>query len=185
MPLTELDPKSALILIDLQKGIARMPTVIAVSEVASRAATLANAFRERNRLVVLVRVTGRAPGRTDLKRPAAAFAPDFAELLPELDQQASDLMVDKQRLGAFIGTALDSELRKRSVTHIVLAGVATSSGVESTARSAYDLGYNVSFVVDVMTDSTEKAHRYTVENVFPKLGESGMLADMLQLLSKR
>ena len=182
MPLTQLDPNAALVLIDLQKGIARMPMATSVSTVVHRAATLADAFRQRQLPVVLVKVTGRAPGRTDLKRPHMALSPDFSDFLPELGQQPSDMVIEKQSLGAFLGTCLDTELRRRGVTHIVLGGVATSIGVESTARSGYDLGYNISFIVDVMADSKEEAHRYAIDNIFPRLGELGTLADILELL---
>ena len=78
----------------------------------------------------------------------------------------------KQRWGAFLGTDLDDYLRRRGVTQIVLTGVATSIGVESTARSAYDLGYNVTLVVDAMTDRDADAHRHSVEKIFPRLGET-------------
>ena len=115
-----------------------MPTVHPVSEIIGRSAQLARAFRERGLPVVLVNVTGRAPGRTDAGAPKFSFPPDWTELVPELEQQPSDYIVTKQRVGAFIGTSLDETLRQRGVTQVVLTGVATSAGVESTARSAYD-----------------------------------------------
>jgi nicotinamidase-related amidase len=76
--------------------------------------------------------------------------------------------VTKQRVGAFIGTWLDDYLRQRSVTQVVLAGISTSVGVESTGRSAYDLGYDVAFVVDAMTDRDADTHRHSVDKVFPR-----------------
>ena len=94
-------------------------------------------------------------------------------------------LVSKQRVGAFIGTGLDDYLRGRGVTQVVLAGIATSAGVESTARSAYDLGYNVAFVVDAMTDRDADAHHHSVEKVFPRLGETAQTADVLKLLEAR
>ena len=85
----------------------------------------------------------------------------------------------KQRVGAFIGTSLDEYLRERGVTQVFLAGIATSSGVEATARSAYDLGYNVVLVVDAMTDRDPEAHRHSVEKVFPRLGETTTTDEVL------
>jgi nicotinamidase-related amidase len=185
MPLTQLDINAALVVIDLQKGIVGLPTVHPASEIVGRAVQLARAFRERGLPVVLVNVTGRAPGRTEAGVPKFSFPPDWTELLPELGQQAGDYLVTKQRVGAFIGTALDDYLRERGVTQVVLAGIATSAGVESTARSAYDLGYNVAFVVDAMTDRDADAHRHCVEKVFPRLGETANAADVLKLVNER
>src|SRR5579862_6163157 len=107
MPLTQLDPVAALIVIDLQKGIAGLATVHPASDIVGRTAQLASAFRKRNFPVVLVNVSGRAPGRTDAGFPKFSLSPDWTELLPELDQQPSDYPVTKQRVGAFIGTGLD------------------------------------------------------------------------------
>jgi nicotinamidase-related amidase len=182
MPLTQLDTTAALIVIDLQKGIVGLSTVHPAAEIVGRAAQLARAFRERNLPVVLVNVTGRAPGRTDAGAPKFAFPPDWAELVSELEQQSSDILITKQRVGAFIGTSLDETLRQRSVTQVFLTGVATGSGVESTARSAYDFGYNVVFVTDAMTDRDADTHRHCVEKAFPKLGETATTADVLKML---
>jgi nicotinamidase-related amidase len=172
MPLTELDDNSVLITIDLQKGIVGLPTVHPAGEIVSRVAQLARAFRKRGLAVVLVNVTGAAPGRTDAGRPKLSFPADWTELVPELEQHPDDHIVSKQRLGAFIGTSLDDYLRQRGVTQVFLTGVATSIGVESTARSAYDYGYNVVLVVDAMTDRDADNHRHSVEKVFPRLGET-------------
>lgn len=185
MPLTQLDAVAALVVIDLQKGVVGMPAVHPVGEIVGRAARLAGAFRERGLPVVLVNVTGIAPGRTDAGRPACAFPPDWTELVPELDRQPGDCVVSKQCVGAFLGTSLDEYLRGRGATQIVLAGVATSAGVESTARSAYDLGCNVVLAVDAMTDRDADNHRHSVEKVFPRIGETGTTEDVLKLLDER
>jgi nicotinamidase-related amidase len=180
MPLTELDDTCALIAIDLQKGIVGIPSVHPTGEIIARSAQLARAFRERGLPVVLVNVSGMAPGRTDSGRPKFSFPPDWTELVPELEQHPGDHIVTKQRWGAFLGTALDDYLRRRGVTQVVLTGVATSAGVESTARSAYDLGYNVTLVVDAMTDRDADAHRHCVEKIFPRLGETATTEDLLK-----
>lgn len=166
MPLTELDTTPALVVIDLQKGVVGMTTAHPMNEIISRTAQLARAFRERGLPVVLVNVSGMAPGRTDAGRPNFSFPPDWTELIPELEQQPDDCLVTKQRWGAFLGTTLQADLSQRGVTQIVLTGVATSIGVESTARCAYDLGYNVVLVVNAMTDRDAEAHRYSVEKIF-------------------
>jgi nicotinamidase-related amidase len=183
MPLTKLDSTAALIVIDLQKGILRMPTVDPAAEIVGRAARLARAFRERGLPVVLVNVSGRAPGRTDAEAPKLSFPPDWTELVAELEPQPTDYFVTKQRMGAFIGTSLNNYLRQRGVTQVFLSGISTSAGVESTARSAYDHGYNVVFVVDAMTDRDGDMHRRSVEKIFPRLGETESTETVLKLVN--
>ena len=182
MPITKLDAIPALVVIDLQKGIVGLPTVHPAGEIVARAAQLARAFRERALPVVLVNVTGMAPGRTDAGRPKFQFPEDWTELVAELDRQPGDLIVSKKRWGAFLGTSLDALLRGRGVTQVFLAGVATSVGVESTARSAYDCGYNVALVLDAMTDRDPEAHRHSVEKIFPRLGETDVTDNVLKML---
>jgi len=185
MPLTQLDSRAALVVIDLQKSVVGLPAVLPVIEIIERAARLARAFRQRGLPVVLVNVTGRASGRTDAGLRKFQFPPDWTELVPELDQQPGDLIVTKQRVGAFTATSLDQDLRQRGVTQVFLAGISTSAGVESTGRHAYDLGYNVVFVVDAMTDRDAATHSHSVGNVFPRFGETAIADDVLKLLSFR
>jgi nicotinamidase-related amidase len=182
MPLTKFDTTAALIVIDLQKGILGLPTVHPAGEIVDRAAQLACAFRERGLPVVLVNVAGRAPGRTDAAGPTFSLPPDWSELIPELGPSPDDCLVTKQRPGAFIGTSLDDYLRQRGVTQVFLTGVSTSVGVESTARSAYDYGYNVVLVVDAMTDRDAEAHRHSVEKIFPRIGETDTTANVIKIL---
>jgi nicotinamidase-related amidase len=182
MPLTTLDTTAALIVIDLQKGIVGLPTVHPAGEIVSRSAQLAKAFRKRGLPVVLVNVTAPAPGRTDAGPRKYSFPPDWAELVPELEQQPEDHLVSKRCVGAFIGTSLNELLRERGVTQIFLTGVATSVGVEATARSAHDYGYNVVLVVDAMTDLDAEAHRFCVEKIFPRIGETDTTENVLKML---
>ena len=184
MPLTKLDTNAALIVIDLQKGIASLPTVHPMKEIIGRAGAIAGAFRERGLPVVLVNVTAAAPGRTDMGPRNLSFSEDWIELVPELRQQSVDYLISKQRVGAFIGTSLDEKLRRRNVTQVFVIGVATSSGVESTVRSAYDYGYNVVAVVDAMTDRDADAHRHSVEKIFPKMSETDTTDNVLKRLKE-
>jgi nicotinamidase-related amidase len=182
MPLSRLDETAALIVIDLQKGVVGLPTVHPVHEIVARSARLARAFREHGLPVVLVNATGRAPGRTDAGPATLALPAGWSELVPELQQHPSDHLVSKQRWGAFLGTDLHDYLRGRGVTQVLLTGVATSAGVESTARSAHDLGYHVVLVADAMTDRDADAHRLTLEKIFPRLGETTTTDALLALL---
>lgn len=170
MAFTRLDPTPALVVIDLQKGIVTLPTAHPAEGIVARAAALARAFRERGLPVILVNVAGRAPGRTDATLNFSP-PPDWAELAPGLGAQPTDLRVTKLQVGAFYGTALELILRRCGVTQIVLAGISTSFGVESTARAAFDQGYNVVFAEDAMTDRDPACHQHSVEKIFPRIGQ--------------
>ncbi|MFD7668334.1 isochorismatase family protein [Streptomyces sp. NPDC059788] len=182
MPVTTLDATTALIVIDLQKGITALPTAHPSAEIVERSARLAAAFRARDLPVVLVNVAGGAPGRTETGRPGGTPPADWAELEPGLDRQPADVTVTKQTWGAFHNTALDAELRRRGVTQVVVTGIATSIGVESTARAAHEHGYHVTVATDAVTDMDEEAHRRSLEKIFPRLGETGSTEEIIALL---
>ncbi|WP_372410549.1 isochorismatase family protein [Streptomyces luteireticuli] len=182
MPVTTLDPTTALILVDLQQGITALPTVHPADEIVARGAELAAAFRTKGLPVVLVNVAGAAPGRTEAPPRGRAYPPGFAELRPELGRREDDILVTKRTWGAFHGTDLDERLRRRGVTQVVIGGIATGMGVESTARAAHEHGYHVTVVTDAITDPDAERHRVAVEKVFPLLGETAATADVLALL---
>ncbi|MDR3510572.1 MAG: isochorismatase family protein [Caulobacteraceae bacterium] len=184
MTVTTLDPKTALVVIDLQKGIIGFPTVHPIAGVLASAAALAAAFRRRGLPVVLVNVTGVAPGRTEQGHSLEGLPADWADLAPELNTQPDDLLVTKKTWGAFTNTDLAARLKALGVTQLVLAGVATSFGVESTARHAYELGFNVTLALDAMTDLSLEAHDNSVERIFPRLGETGSTQDIIDLLDR-
>jgi nicotinamidase-related amidase len=185
MSVSAIDPKTALIIIDLQKGIVAYPTAHPIEQILERAAALAKAFRRHHQPVVLVNVTGGAPGRTEQPRRVLGGAePDWAKLVPELDQQPSDHIVTKQTWGAFENTGLEAHLKGLGVTQVVLAGVATSIGVESTARQAYECGFNVVLVIDAMTDLNADAHTNSVARIFPRLGETDATQNIVDLLDR-
>ena len=185
MAVTLLDPNTALIIVDLQKGIAEYPFIHPIGAVVERSRALLDAFRERGMPVVLVNVTGFAPGRTERPRRSDVFPPGWADLLPELDQQPGDIGVTKRTWGAFASTDLETQLKALGVTQVVITGVATGTGVESTARQAYEAGFNVTLAVDAMTDANAEAHHYSLNQVFPKLGETGTAQEIIGLLATR
>jgi nicotinamidase-related amidase len=184
MALTVLDPKTALIVVDLQKGIVATPSAHPIGEVVSRARSLADAFRARGLPVALVNVAGSAPGRTEIPRNNRPFPAGWTDLIPELDQQPGDIIVTKRTWGAFATTDLEDQLRARGVTQVVIVGVATGTGVESTARQAYEQGFNVTLAIDAMTDARLDAHDYSIAKVFPRLGETGATQEIIDLLSR-
>ena len=185
MAVTTLDQKTALIIIDLQKGIVSLPAVHPMAEVVKQACTLAEAFRGYGLPVVLVNVTGAPPGRNEQAPRLPEFPSGWADLVAELQQQPGDHIVTKRTAGAFVNTYLEAWLKGQGVTQVVIAGVATSMGVEATARHARDLGFNVTLALDAMTDMSLDAHASSIANVFPRLGETGTTRDILDLLAKR
>ncbi|MGC1380233.1 MAG: hydrolase [Candidatus Baltobacteraceae bacterium] len=190
MPVTALDPNAALVVVDMQKGIVSMPTVHPARDVLANAVRLVEAFRQKTRLVVLVRVGWSADradavkSRNQSPRPPAALPPEFFEYAEELQVDPSrDILIYKRQWGAFYGTDLDLQLRRREITNIVLCGISTSIGVESTARDAWERSYNLTFASDAMTDMVEEAHDRALRIIFPRLGEIGTVDEILAKLA--
>ncbi|MFB7496324.1 isochorismatase family protein [Streptomyces sp. NPDC056161] len=179
MPITAIDPNTALIVIDLQAAAVHMPTVHPFGGVLANAARLAAAFRAGKLPVVLVNVAGGAPGRTEHDFGAPDLPAGWSDLLPELDQQPGDKTVTKYTWGAFHNTDLAAHLRELGVTQVVVCGLATAIGVESTARQAHEHGFHVALPIDAMTDLDAAAHDNSVALIFPKLGETGTTAEIL------
>jgi len=189
---TTMDSKAALVVVDLQNGSRLMPTAHSIDGVVGNAANLARAFRAADLPVVLVAYVGGSSGRTDASRirsesgaPAGTPPADWSELLVELDRQPGDIVLPRGAWGAFHGTALGEILERIGVTQIVLAGIATSLGVESTAREARDRGYNVVLAIDAMTDINPAAHEHAAGVIFPLMGESGTSTEIIELLDAR
>ena len=174
----ELDPRiSALVLIDLQKGILGYSlTPVTSQELLERGRTLAERFRSAKATVVLVNVAFSPDGADMLHQPvdqaqplpAGGFPAGWSEF-PSGLMQAGDLQVTKRQWGAFHGTELDLQLRRRGIRTIVLGGVATHIGVESTARQAYERGYELLIVKDATTSSDAEAHAMSMKHIMPRL----------------
>ena len=175
-----LDPsKSALVVIDLQRGIVANPSAPRPgSEVVARAARIADAMRAAGGTVVLVHVTP-SPDRKDALKPLTdappmgggmAPPPDWSEFVPELTPLAGDIVITKRQWGAFYGTELDLQLRRRGVDTIVLCGISTNIGVETTARDAFERGYQQIFVEDAMAARSGEEHTATATTLFPRIG---------------
>ncbi|HEY5230160.1 MAG TPA: isochorismatase family protein [Galbitalea sp.] len=185
MTLTTLDPKTALVVIDLQKGVVGLPCAHPMDVVVQNSADLATAFRAHGLPVVLVNVTGSPAGRTERSFSSGGARPEGWEVLvPELNQQPTDHLVTKRTRGAFTGTDLEEYLHAEGVTQVVISGVATGSGVESTARHAHELGFNVTLATDAMTDMSAEVHDNSVQRIFPGIGETGTTSEILELLAR-
>ena len=185
MPLA-LDPITALVLIDLQRGTTSTELAHPLPGVVAQATRLLAAFHAANRPVVVVSVnpTGSEQSRirTQAPGPPTTLPPDFEELLPEIRVSFSDVRIHKQTWNAFYRTPLHDELQRLGVTQLVLAGVSTSIGVEGTARAAAERGYNVTFATDAMTDRVAAAHENSLKHIFPRLGELATTKEVLTAL---
>lgn len=185
MPLTTIDPRTALVVVDLQRGVVSAPLIHPVDGIIRNSRALIDAFRKRGLPVVLVNVAGRAPGRTEEPPRFHQLPAGFSDLIPELDVQPTDILITKHSWGAFANTDLAEQLRTRGVTQVVLAGLATGTGVESTARQAYEAGFHVTLAIDAMSDTRPEAHAYSLASVFPRLGESGSTDEIIHLVHQR
>jgi nicotinamidase-related amidase len=180
--------KTGLVVIDLQKGITSMEAKpYDTKTVISNAVKLAEAFRENRMPVFLVRVTFSSGTAlkpiADLVMPSRGEVPsDWAEIVPELGPAPSDVVITKRQWGAFYGTDLDLRLRRGGLDTIVLAGIATTYGVESTARFAYEYGYQQVFAEDAMSDRSTEAHNNSIEFVLKRIGKVRKTVDILEAL---
>jgi nicotinamidase-related amidase len=182
--------KTALVVIDLQKGVVGRQTAPYTTDlIVKNAAAIAEAFRKNGMPVFLVRVAFSADGKDalspvcDTPRPAQAPSPDLTEIVPEMGPKPGDFVITKRQWGAFHGTELDLELRRRGMTTIVLCGISTNIGVESTARFAFEYGYNQIFAEDAMSALSLDEHVCTVTKIFPRIGLVRKTGEVLSDLS--
>ena len=171
----QLDPKkTALILIDLQNAIVGMnPVPHTAAQVVENSRKLAEAFRAHGAPVVYVRVdlndfltlpVDQPHNRGDKPLPAAA-----SEITPSAGFQHGDILITKRHWGAFAGTDLEQQLKSRGIDTVVLTGISTNGGVESTARQGTGLGFALVLVEDACSSQNAEHHRFAFENIFPRL----------------
>jgi len=178
----KLDPRPALIVIDLQAGTLSNPTVHPAEVIVAKSVELIDVFRAKGLPVVLASVVGSPAGRNNYGGGAREYPAEFFALAAELNPQPTDMLLPRSTWSAFAGTDLSLKLAELGVTQVVLVGVATSFGVESTARGAYDLGLNVVVAVDAITDLRAESHEGSVARVFPVLSETGTVAEIIAAL---
>jgi nicotinamidase-related amidase len=189
----ELDPaKTALVVIDMTKGVLSLASgPYPVQEVLARTVRLADAFRQAGSFVVLVNVNS-IDGKdvlhpitdTEIRMPTQR-PKDWADIAPELGPQPLDHLITKHQWGAFYGTDLDLQLRRRGIETIVLCGIATNFGVETTAREAYQHGYNQVFAEDAMNALSAEEHQHTCKYIFPRIGRIRSTDEIVAAISGR
>lgn len=197
--ITELDPRTALVLIDLQKGIVAMPTAHPIAEIINRSADLLAAFHDKDLPVVIINVNpflvrgpqprveqSSMPKEEQVRTQAKEMMEQngFFDIIPELKTGPDDIFITKEGWNAFYNTELDEKLKSLGITGIVLAGVATSIGVEGTARDASQKGYNITFARDAMTDMKISAHENSLNIIFPRIGEVDDTAAIIKKLKE-
>ncbi|MGB7788870.1 hydrolase [Methanoregula sp.] len=189
MPELELTrTTTALVVIDLQKGIAAMPTQPhTAQDVVKNAAKLVQAFRKNSMPVFLVHVVAspetmlKVQSDTTFNRPAT-MPPDWSEFVPEIAPVPSDVVIAKKQWGAFYGTGLELQLRRRGMDTIVLCGISTEYGVESTARFAYEFGFQQVFAEDAMSSGSAESHNAAVNFIFKRMGRVRKTEDILRAI---
>ena len=189
MTTLDLDPKAtALVVIDLQRGsVSRDVAPHSARDVVARSARLAEALRRAGGRIVLVRVAyapdegDRLKVPVDAAMPGGPMPPDWADLVPDVGRDG-DLVITKHQWGAFYGTELELQLRRRGVTTLVMCGISTNFGVESTARDGWERGFRVVFVEDAMAGMSSEAHAFAVSTIFPRIGRVRSAADVLAAL---
>jgi nicotinamidase-related amidase len=181
---------TALVLIDLQKGIlAQALAPHTAEQVVAHAKKLVDTFREQGGIVVLVHVDFgrdgglRPAGLVDQPMKASPPPADWADFHPALEKDPRDVIILKRNWGAFHGTELDTQLRRRGITTIVLGGVATSFGVEQTAREAWQHNYSVVIAEDASAAPTAELHEFSVTKLLPRIARIRKTAEIISGLT--
>lgn len=188
----EIDNKTtALVVIDLQKGIASMGRGLVpydADTVIKNASRLADAFRKNEMPVFLVHVAPTGGDRLNVIADDQGWSgsgqmpSDFADIVKELGPKEHDIVITKKQWGAFYGTDLELRLRRTGMKTIVLCGISTTHGVESTARFAYEMGFQQIFAEDAMTAMTKEMHESTINNVFKRIGRVRKTSEIIESL---
>lgn len=185
---------AAFLAVDLQSGILRLPLAPHPADaVLENGARLAQAFRNARCPVAVTRVAWTAdfsdalhqPVDRPLPMPAGGLPVDWADLPADLGIVASDIVITKRQWNAFHGTELDLQLRRRGVKTVVLAGIASNMGVESTARAAHELGYHLVFAEDAITSVSEELHAFAANTIFPMIGRVRSTSQILAAINER
>lgn len=179
---------TALVLIDLQHStVQRELAPYSGEQVVGNCVLLAQEMRNRGGMVVFVHVLVNElpvlPADAPLRKPgAAAPPPEASHIVPEAGVEATDIVIAKRQWGAFYGTELDQLLRRRHIKALILGGIATNYGVESTARAAYDRAYELVFAEDAMSSMGQQAHQFACQNTFRNMGRVRSTQHILQAL---
>lgn len=163
----------ALISIDLQMGVINMCEDHIAENVLKNSEKLLKHFKQNKTYSPLVYVPNNSS-----KLPS-----DWDALHPKIHSSNDDFIIPKENWGAFHNTELHQELKKRNIDTLVLCGISTAYGVDTTSREAFQHGYNLIFAIDAMAGFTKEEHDYVKEFIFPKLGEIMTTSKIIETLN--
>jgi nicotinamidase-related amidase len=188
----KLDPqKTALVLIDLQQGLLSLPIMPHdAAAVIANGSRLATTVSHLGGFVIQVRVAFSShyadrPGQyvdQPMALPAEGLPPGWSDFPPELANLTPDLIITKRQWSAFFGTELDLQLRRRGLTHVIIGGLMTNFGVESTARDAWQLDYAVLIAEDASSSFSAEMHQFALEKTLPRIAKVRRTAEIIAAL---
>lgn len=181
--------KTALVVIDLQNWLGNHYAPYSSEEVISNAAALADAFRKQGLMVALVRVSSKdlkdiPKPMLDSPAPTLNLPEEWDQIVPEMRVAETDHIITKKQWGAFYGTELDLQLRRRGIDTIVLCGISTGLGVDTTAREAFMHGYQLIFAIDAMTGFSQAEHDHVKNFIFPRIGRSRTTQEVISAFAE-
>jgi nicotinamidase-related amidase len=179
---------TALVAIDLQNAIMAITAApYPVNEVVQRNRRIAGELRARGGLVVWVRVDLKSFLELPVDQPPSfvgkQLPAELSEIAPSAGFQEGDLLVTKPHWGAFAGTALGEQLSVRKVDTVLLTGVSTNAGVESTLRQGTGLGLGFVVVEDACSGQDADEHRFAFAKIFPRLARVRTTEEVLKALA--
>lgn len=181
--------RTALLAMDLQVAhLARLP-----GDYLSRAARALATARADD--IPVIHVTLRLmPGHLDVhprnkifgSLPPNVFTADDpgAAIHPDLAPRDGEMVVHKNRVGAFTGSNLQQILAAGDIDHLVLAGIATSGIVLATVVQAADLDFSITVMSDACTDTNLDLHHTLITDVFPRRGDVTTVAEWARSLEE-
>ncbi len=188
----KLDPRvTALVLIDIQNGTLAMPMgPHAPATVIANSASLASHFSQKGGTVVLVRVNfsegyrDKPAALTDIPMiiPPGGLPADWAEFPSEITALRPDVLITKRQWSAFHGTELDLQLRRRGIANVVIGGLMTNFGVESTARDAWQHNYQTIIAEDASSSINAEFHQFAIRNTLPRVSTVRSTAEIIASL---
>lgn len=184
-----VDPKkTALVAIDLQNALTGHTTAPhPAAEVVKKSRQIAEALRARDGLVVWVRVDLNDVLSLPVDQPSRftgrPMPPELSQIAPSAGLQDGDVLITKRHWGAFANTALEEQLRLRGIDTVVLTGVSTNWGVESTLRQGTGLGFAFIVAEDACSAQDGEEHRFAFEKIFPRLARVRTAAEVIKALA--
>jgi nicotinamidase-related amidase len=189
-PFVELIPnpnKTALVVIDLQNALMGMNTAPhAVADVVKNNRRIAEALRAAGGTVIWVRVDVNSmlslPADEPSRFGGQKMPEELMQIAPSAGFTEGDLLVTKHHWGAFAQTDLEQQLKSLGAELIILTGISTNAGVESTLRQGTGLGFAFVVVEDACSGQDAADHRLAFEKTFRRLARVRSTAEVVNAL---